>query len=299
VPVEIEPEGRVIVFGEVMIELSNVSPTSANLGVAGDSFNTAVYMRRNGIEVEYATALGTDIFSKQIIARLLQENIDAKHVLSVAGKFPGLYAIDIDETGERSFTYWRSDSAARYFFEAAHIEETLHDMSVARLLYLSGITLSIFSADNREKIYSLAKRVRENGGLVAFDTNFRISGWRSAAEAQRAIEQLMPFVSIALPTLEDEMSLFGIRSAEECDERWRNAGAEEVVVKAGPKGAFLTNVGWIEPPEIVRPVDTTGAGDSFNGAFLASRLKGVAGREAVEAGHRMAARVLAIRGAII
>ena len=146
----------------------------------------------------------------------------------------------------------------------------------------------------------MVKNIRENGGAVAFDTNFRIAGWSSREEAKAAIADIAPFVSIVLPTFEDEVDLYGIEGVDDCVAHWRDSGAEEIVVKAGPKGAYLGDGGWVPPPTVIdSPVDTTGAGDSFNGAYLAARLRGVPPRQAAEHSHDLAAQVLMSPGAIL
>ncbi len=109
----------------------------------------------------------------------------------------------------------------------------------------------------------------------------------------------MPYVSIALPTWEDERELFGDIDAEACAARWHQQGVNEVVVKAGKRGAYSRDTGWIEPPERIVPVDTTGAGDSFNGAYIAARLAGAPPQAAIYRGHALAAKVLKTHGAII
>ena len=298
--VNFNKSGPVVVFGEAMIELSDMIDDRAKIDVAGDTFNTAVYMSRSGASVHYVTALGVDPFSDRIRSRLTLENVDSEFVVHLNDKIPGLYAIRTDERGERSFSYWRSESAARHFFTSEEAASVFARIAEARLFYFSGITLSIFSGEDRKKIVRLIETIRQNGGVVAFDTNFRASGWSSQLEASAAIGQVAPYVSIALPTLEDEIDLFGFQSVEECVDHWQGAGAEEIAVKAGPKGAYLSGVGWIEPPEVIqKPVDTTGAGDSFNGAYLAARLSGSIARDAAMAAHQLAAKVLKSPGAII
>ena len=287
------------VFGEAMIELSGVSESGAKIGVAGDTYNTAVYLSRAGINARYVTALGDDPFSQRIISAMQQEHVDTTSILEIPGGSPGLYAIDVDDAGERSFTYWRSASAVRGFFDQPGPEKIVADMKQAKALYLSGITLSLFDAAGRQNISDIMQVVRASGGQVVFDTNYRARGWSSRKQAAEAIEAIMPLVSIALPTWEDEKELFDVADAENCAARWHGAGADEVVVKAGELGAYSTETGWIAPPQKIAPVDTTGAGDSFNGAYLAARIQGMSVAEAIMQGHALTAKVLLTNGAII
>ena len=262
-----------VIFGEAMIELSGITTTQATIGVAGDTFNTAVYLSRQGVNVQYATALGCDQFSARIREALENENIKTDLVLDVPDRTPGLYAISVDDEGERTFDYWRSNSAARKFFDAVGVEIALSIMSSANMLYLSGITLSVLR-DRLDDVISLAAEVRKKGGEVIFDTNYRANGWSSKEEAVEAISRFAPYVSMALPTLEDDCALFDLRDEMDCVEKWQGFGAAEIVVKAGAKGAYIPGIGWVQPPHVIKPKDTTGAGDSFNGGYLGARIMG-------------------------
>ncbi|MBB4659445.1 sugar kinase [Parvularcula dongshanensis] len=293
------PDCPAVVFGEAMIELSDVTDEACRLGVAGDSFNTAVYLSRQGLSVAYMTALGDEAFSDRIAGALTEEGIDTRYVLRRDGGTAGLYAVTVDEVGERSFTYWRSASAARAFFRTQGADDVLRKAERTPLLYLSGITLSLFDESERRQVISFARAVREVGGAVVFDTNYRPRGWESSGEAARTIDALAPHVSIALPTFDDEAILFGFSEPIDSADRWLAAGAREVVVKHGPAGALIAGKGWVPPPETVLPLDTTGAGDSFNAGYLAARLGGAPPKEAAMAGHVLAAKVLRTPGAIL
>ncbi len=293
------PRQPVYVFGEAMIELSGVDGDTARLGVAGDTFNTAVYLSRSGVKSRYVTALGDDNFSLRILSALRGEDIFTSGCVIIPGMAPGLYAIDVDDEGERSFTYWRSNSAARQFFDRPESMSIIKHMKHAETLYLSGITLSIFGAKDRGKIIDIARSIKNAGGQVVFDTNYRPRGWQSQEAAQRAVNALMPYVCTALVTWEDEQGLFGDETPEACAARWHQAGASEVIVKAGPRGAYCQDTGWVPPPNVIKPVDTTGAGDSFNGAYLAARLSGANIKQGILRGHELAAKVLMTPGAIL
>lgn len=289
----------VFVFGEAMIELSRIEGDRARLGVAGDTFNTAVYLARLGLHVQYVTALGDCPFSDRIRQACEDEGVGTDHILTVPGGTPGLYAVSLDDKGERSFTYWRSSSAARHFFEADRWQEAFGAAARADLFYLSGITLSLFDEPQRAHVFELMGQTTTHGGAVAFDGNYRPRGWRSKNEAREAIGQAIAVSTITLPTLEDEQELFGDQTAEKCAERHWQLGARETCVKQGARGAYHSEVGWIAPPKVIKPMDTTGAGDSFNAGFLAARSNGQNAHDASYAGHCLAAKVLQTPGAIL
>lgn len=295
--------GDIVCFGECMVELSRTEMADRwHSGFAGDTANVAVYCARSGHSTKYMTAIGTDPFSEEMRSFLLHEDVDTDLILTDPERVPGLYAIRTDEHGERSFTYWRDNSAARHFFQAEGLDTALAAAAKARLLYLSGITLSLFPEAGQARIAELARKVRTNGGIVAFDGNYRARGWQSAEVARKAFASFAPHCSVILPTFEDEEALFGDASQEDSLARWHQWGAEVVALKLGPDGALVSHPGGtshIPSERPRRPVDTTGAGDSFNAAFLAAFLDRADPIAAARAGNRLAGEVVMHRGAII
>src|SRR5262245_45929019 len=292
---------RVVAAGECMLELSREGE-QWRLGAAGDSFNTALYLARLGAQVRYLTALGTDPFSEQMRADWSAEGIDLSLVLDDPERLPGLYAIRTDAQGERSFYYWRERAAVRRLFELPGIDAALQAAADCDLLYLTGITLSLFDAAGRQRWLELARQVRGRGGCVAFDPNYRPRGWSSAAEAGQALRTIASAIDIVLTTDEDERALWNLDGAEGSFAHWQSLGVAEVGLKRGAQGALVRSGGVVvnvPSPAAVQVVDTTGAGDSFNAAYLMDRLQGAPAAEAARAGHRLAGRVVQTRGAIL
>ncbi len=297
-------QGPVVSIGECMVEISQpqVGGRAWQLHSGGDTYNCAVYLARLGAKVSYLTALGRDPFSADMRREWQREGVSLDLVLTHPDRHVGLYAITNDPAGERSFTYWRSQSAARALFDCAGIEQAFERASKAALLYLSGITLSLFDQGGRDRLASLAQTVRKHGGAVAFDPNYRPNGWPSAREARAAIEAFAPNVTIPLPTIEDERLLYGDTSPAATVARWQRIGCPEIAVKLGAEGALVvdgTGERVIPPAAIAQPRDTTGAGDSFNAAYLAARLAGHPVEKAAAAGNRLASAVIRQPGAII
>ena len=293
---------KIVVIGEVMLELSKAADDARRLNWGGDTANTAVYLARLGHRTDYLSALGNDPYSDRIAAGLAAEGIGTGHLLRHPHRLPGLYAIETDEHGERRFYYWRDRSAARAMFECDGMETALGAAARASCLYLSGITLSILSEADRMRLVALARDLRTSGGAVAFDPNYRPGGWTSAAEALHWYREMAPHVSVVFPSSEDEDLLHGRSSALDQVSRWQEAGIEEVVLKRGRQEAMVSADGQAAsvPAEgAVTVVDTTGAGDSFNAGYLSARFKGAAPAEAAAVGHRLAACVVAARGAIL
>lgn len=289
---------RIAIFGEVMLELSGNNPDAMRLGVGGDTLNTAFYLARLGRRPTYITALGVDSYSDRMVTGFVADGIDTSLILRHPNRVPGLYAIETDASGERRFHYWRGQSAARDFFGLPDSGAAMDWAADAALLCFSGISLSILDEDGRRRVLDLARTVQGRGGRVAFDPNFRPRGWHDWGVARHLFEQLAPSISWLLATDADEDMLFGPAAPEEHLSRWLDWGVGEAALKAGPVGVWLPggkNIPAAKPECIV---DTTGAGDSFNAAWLYARLEGKSAAEAAEAGNRLAARVIGFPGAI-
>jgi 2-dehydro-3-deoxygluconokinase len=291
----------VIAIGECMLELVRVGD-DWRVNHAGDVFNTALTMRRLGVPVAFLSALGADPFSVEMRAAWLREQIDTTMVLTDPTRLPGLYAIRTDADGERSFYYWRERSAARRLFELPGIEAAIARACDARLLYLSGITLSLFQDPERARLVEIARAVRARGGRVVFDPNYRAAAWPEQRVARAVFEALAAAASIVLPTFADENLLFGDATAEHTVQRYQALGAEEVVVKLAARGCLVATAAqceYLAPLGAVTPVDTSGAGDAFNAAYLTARLAGRSASEAARAGNMLAREVVRHPGAIL
>jgi 2-dehydro-3-deoxygluconokinase len=201
---------RVACIGECMIELSELTDGSLTRSYGGDTLNTALYMARLGIPVDYVTALGDDGWSDEMLAAWQAEGIGTDKVLRLAGRLPGLYVIQTDPSGERRFQYWRDSAAARDLFALpetpALVEALARDYT---LLYLSGITLSLYGDAGRAVLFKALDTARAAGVRIAFDTNFRLRGWPDREVARHAYREILDRSDIALASTEDLDLLFG------------------------------------------------------------------------------------------
>ncbi|WP_431099802.1 sugar kinase [Roseateles noduli] len=322
---------RVAVIGECMLELKGEAFGAMTLGYGGDTFNTAVYLRRcgaaAGLEVAYATALGEDGLSAGLLDRWREQGIDTRLVRRLAGRMPGLYMIGVDGRGERSFHYWRDTAAAKAYFEVelTPLEAHAHEFDA---LYLSGITLAILPPAGRERLYALMAAMRERGAHVVFDNNYRPRLWADRHAARVEFERAFSLATIALVTADDHQALMDLPDLDAAIAHAKALSTPEVLIKrgasstlvraaeaqgqpaqaAGPHPNPLPQAGegegrgvWLEAPTqwVERVVDTTAAGDSFAGGYLARRLSGHDAVSAAAHGNRVAARVIGHPGAII
>jgi 2-dehydro-3-deoxygluconokinase len=294
---------RIVSIGEVMIEMARGGDGRFSQGCGGDTFNTAVYLARQGHDVAYVTALGDDRYSEAIMALAAAEGIAADLVLRIPNRLPGLYMIEIDSSGERSFHYWRDASPAREVFEFAEWNRIAEGILNARLVYFSGITLSLYSNAGLGRFLAILEMAKQHGAKIVFDGNYRPRGWKGDIQRTRTVfMEALKRVDIALPTFDDEALLWGDASPEATIQRMQAFGIAEIVVKNGPNSALVSSGGqqeFVPVPDVVVPVDTTAAGDSFNAGYISARLAGEKPHDAAIAAHRLASEVIQHRGAII
>jgi 2-dehydro-3-deoxygluconokinase len=296
-------KSSVVCVGEVMLELARGPDGRFGFGYGGDTFNMAVYLARAGIDVGYATALGEDRYSDGILALAAAEGVRSDAVLRVPGRLPGLYLVETEAAGERQFCYWRDASPARELFELPDWGRVAEVMLGAKLVFFSGITLSLYSNNGLGRFLAIVEAARQQGVKIAFDGNFRPRGWKGDLSRTRTVfMEALKRVDTALPTYDDEAVLWGDPSPEATVERMQAFGIGEIVVKNGPNGALVTAGGkseFVPVPEVVVPVDPTAAGDSFNAGYLAARLTGKVPADAAADAHRLAGEVIRHRGAIM
>lgn len=288
-------------LGEVMLELVPTEGNTATLGVAGDTYNTAVYLRYVAPEmaVDYLTGLGTDGFSERILHHMARFGLGRSRVFRHPSRGPGLYAIETDATGERNFTYWRSAAAARTLGgpDTPPISDLLGGLSH---IYFSGISLAILPQANRDALFAALEQFRADGGRVAFDSNYRPHLWNNPDLARRETDRAWRIADIAMPSIDDEQALFGDKTEDDVLNRFAAYGPAQGVLKRGARGPRGFDGSTLEAPaKPVRVIDTTAAGDSFNAAFLGEILRGSTTATAIAAGHDLACKVIAERGAII
>lgn len=290
-------------IGECMVELSEREDGLIRRSFAGDVFNTLWYAAqalRPDWSTGFLSAVGSDPLSGEMLAFIEAANIDTGLVRRIPDRRPGLYMIHLDD-GERSFSYWRDNSAARLLAsDKAHLEQAADSASV---LYFSGITLAILSGEDTETLLDCLATARSRGKTVAFDPNIRPALWSDPARMREVIGRAAEHATIVMPSFDDEAKAFGDTDAGETVSRYLACGPDLVVLKDGAGDVSVAGKGGemrtFPTPSVVKPVDSTGAGDSFNGAFLAEFVQSGDVAAAVAAGQTCAAEVIGHHGALI
>jgi 2-dehydro-3-deoxygluconokinase len=222
--------------------------------------------------------------------------------LTSAGRLPSLSLIDSDARGHSRTDAWQDGAPARDLFTLPNWSRLAVALGEARLVYFSGLTLSLYTNIGLGRFLAAVELARSNGAKIAFDPNFRPRAWKGELPRARTVfAEALKRVDIALPAYDDEAVLWGDPSPETTIERLQAFGVGEIVVKNGPNSAVIASAGArdaVPVPDVVVPVDPTAAGDSFNAGYLAARLSGRAPVEAAAAAHRLAGEVIRHRGPI-
>lgn len=286
-----------------MVEFLRQDGGSWRQGFAGDSLNVAWALRAllpDAVHVDYLTRVGTDALSDAMVEMFRRAGIGTAHITRDDRRTVGLYTIQTDASGERSFSYWRSDSAARGLAQDAALLGAA--LSGADLVYLSGITLAILPPSDRQHFFAALGARGGRPFRVAFDPNIRPRLWESPAAAVRDLTEMARLSDILLPTHDDEALPFGDADSTATLARYADLGVPEIVVKDGTRPSLYRMDGVAGSCPVTpagRIIDTTGAGDSFNGTYLAARLSGASPEIAVRRAQRVAACVVSHRGALV
>jgi 2-dehydro-3-deoxygluconokinase len=294
--------GRFLSIGECMVELSHAGPGLLRKGFAGDTFNTAWYARacmQPSWSVDYFTALGDDPMSDEMLSFFEEAGIGTGFIRRMRGKAPGLYMISLKD-GERSFSYWRDNSAAKLL--AADPDRLRFAIEGSDVVYFSGITLAILPREDADTLLAETRRAKAAGKFVVFDPNIRPRLWSSYDVMHTTISEGARSSSLVMPSFDDEASHFGDDSIEGTIRRYRALGASNVLIKNGAEGATLNFAGqesFVPAEKVENVVDTTSAGDSFNGSFLAKYLETKDAAASAHFAAKIAARVIGEHGALV
>jgi 2-dehydro-3-deoxygluconokinase len=289
-----------ICIGECMVELRPVDDGHLKRGFAGDAFNTAVYLKRSApdLDVAFLTATGDEALSNAMVETWRAEGLSDRLVFRIPGQRPALYLIETNEKGDRKFHYWRSETPAKEWLRLLLAAGGASVLDSADLVYVSGISLAILSYADRQAAIELLGTVKTK---IAFDPNIRPALWKSMDEARHCFEAMVKIATIVLPSRQDYQLMYDMDDPDEQIDFTAGLTQGEIALTCDADGCRLRADGKTValPTQAVKVVDTSGAGDSFNGAYLAARLRGEDAMTAAKAGLALAAKVVAQPGAII
>jgi len=297
---------NIIVMGECMVEFGRVGKGDLyKKSFAGDVFNTCIYIKRtvkDQANVKFLTAVGNDENSNEMLAMMKQESLDSSLVYRSATAQMGLYLINVDNEGERSFTYWRETSAAKQVVRFLNDNVSNEQFGQTDLFFFSGISIAILSESDRQKVWRFIFKLKASGTKIVFDPNYRPTLWTSVNETRAAYATAFELADIALPGVDDHMVIYNAKNAEDVANFLEKFSIDEIIIKNGSQGMLVSVNGersYIDVDPVKNVVDTTSAGDAFNGAYLSARLLGKSAEHSAKFAAKVSACVIQHKGAIV
>jgi len=284
-------------------DISSLENNSSNIKInfGGDTYNSAVYFSRltnNKTNTFYSTALGKDKFSKKMISRFKNENIKCDYIRTDGENPPGLYSIEINEKGERSFSYWRDQSPSKYIFLGSKGKKLVKDINNADVFYYTGISAGILDEKQRKDLI----KIGSTATICGFDFNYRSQLHYNKKVSQLLFNEINNRVDIHFVSFDDARELFKIKNPLEIFEI---INEKKNLILIRYKNSIIFKNKQQEIKTVTVPhgevVDTTAAGDAFNGSFLAimNNNKNVPVEENILISHSVTREVIKHRGAII
>ena len=265
-------ESEIVCLGEALIELNQLPEKGKDLfysSFGGDVSNVAIAIARQGSKAGIISLVGDDLFGDQLLELWQREGVNHTHVSKISNASTGIYFVTHDSSGHH-FSYFRKNSAASQI-TPENLPSTY--IASAKVLHISAISQAISSSSN-DTVNAAIRIAVENSVLISYDTNLRLKLW-SLEQARATIQQTIPYVDFLFPSLEDSILLTGLREPTAIASYYLEKGAKLVALKLGAEGVLLATVDGFHriPGKTVETIDATGAGDSFDGAFLSEWLK--------------------------
>ncbi|WP_394175268.1 sugar kinase [Thalassotalea litorea] len=302
---------KIVLMGECMIELlqNKLSGQIAGQSFAGDVYNSAVYLKRlfPGIDTKLLTAIGTDSMSDAMLTTFASEDLNNQLVFRDNERLPGIYLVQTDDQGERSFLYWRESAAARQVMQFIEVPDTLQ-LDAGDVFFFTGISLAILDKSHREKFWDLVSGLKQQGVKIAFDLNYRARLWSTLEDAQQQFANAYAVSDILIPGVDDFEQMYptlcnaGTETVETIVAFFQEFDFSELIIKNGEKNVIVMTPDSRDEVDVTRVtnvVDTTSAGDSFNGAYLGARIAGKSMLEATRLAATVAGEVIQHPGAIV
>jgi 2-dehydro-3-deoxygluconokinase len=265
----------IVAIGEPMIEFALAKDAAGQdvylPGIGGDTSNAMVAAARQGASVGYLTSLGQDAFGDDLMCFWAAEGVDSSYVKRDPNAPTGIYFIRPDADGQRAFTYYRKSSAASRYAPQDLPESVLSD---ARFLHVSAISQAVGDGP-RDAVFKAIEIVNAAGGTVCYDTNLRLALWELDV-ARDVIHSAVAKADIVAPSIEDARALTGLEDVDALVDFYLERGPGIVALTMGAEGALIATPERRErfAPHAVTVVDPSGAGDTFDGAFLARLAAG-------------------------
>ena len=292
---------KICAIGECMIELTNAKTKLYSQSIAGDTLNFTSYLDKKIFNTSYFTAVGTSEISMRVINFLHKQKIKTYLISKISSYEIGLYLIENSKAGEKIFYYWRDNSAAKFFFNNQNIIKYKNQLLKNQYVYFSGITLSLFENNNLHNFLSLLELLKKKQVKIIFDFNIRIKRW-SKKKLNSYFSQTLPFANILFASGEDLNFLKGSASVKTFTNLIQKYNIKHAIYRKNARlnYSFYENESYFVK-NIVKDkvIDTSGAGDGYNAAYISNFIKYNNPQKALSAASELGAKIVMKKGAIV
>ena len=287
-------------IGEAMIEISNVKNNLYNQSFAGDTLNFCNYLDKKKLNAFFLSAIGKSEINQSLLDFIKSKNISTKYIKQINQFEVGLYLIKNKDNGEKQFFYWRDESAAKQYFNNIDFINLYKELKNFDYIYFSGITLSIIHVSKLNNFIKLLKLLKSKKIKIVFDFNIRPTRWNKK-NLNNFFDSVLKFVDICFLSGED-MSYWknknGIKSYEQIVRKYK---IKHSIFRKNAKFTyvFLNKNKYVFKNKLLKKVvDTSGAGDGFNAAYLSNFIANNDPILALKAGSTLGSKIVMKKGAI-
>ena len=247
---------------ETGCDFGNVKSFSPKVG--GAPANVLGAFAKLGGKTQLITQLGNDPFGDKIVNELAGFNIGLDNVLLTDRANTALAFVSLANDGNRTFSFYRNPSADM-LYNAENIREEIFEDCYA--LHFCSVSLGNFPMKEAHK--KAIEHAKKQGAIISFDPNIRFPLWNDKRKLKEAIDEFLSSADIIKISDEEIEFITGTNDIEK-GSKMLLENAKIVLCTCGAEGAyaFTKNAGVYVPSKKVKAVDTTGAGDAFNGSFL-------------------------------
>ena len=288
-------------IGEAMIEISNIKNSLYNQSFAGDTLNFCNYLDKKKINAFFLSAIGKSDFNQPLLDFVRSKNISTKYIKQINQFEIGLYLIKNKDNGEKQFFYWRDESAAKHYFNNIDFLNLYKELKNFDYIYFSGITLSIIHISKLNNFIKLLKLLKRKKIKIVFDFNIRPSRWNKK-NLNIFLDSVLKFVDICFLSGEDMNYWKNKNNIKSYEQIVRKYKLKHSIFRKNAKFTyvFLNKTRYVFRNKLLKKVvDTSGAGDGFNAAYLSNFIVNNDPVLALKAGSSLGSKIVMKKGAIV
>ena len=288
-------------IGEAMIEISNIKNSLYNQSFAGDTLNFCNYLDKKKINAFFLSAIGKSEINQPLLDFVRSKNISTKYIKQINQFEVGLYLIKNKDNGEKQFFYWRDESAAKQYFNNIDFLNLYKELKNFDYIYFSGITLSIIHISKLNNFIKLLKLLKSKKIKIVFDFNIRPSRWNKK-NLNIFLDSVLKFVDICFLSGEDMNYWKNKNNIKSYEQIVRKYKLKHSIFRKNAKFTyvFLNKTRYVFKNKLLkRVVDTSGAGDGFNAAYLSNFIVNNDPVLALKAGSSLGSKIVMKKGAIV